>query len=195
MKYNLSEITEVIKNRRTIKPEDFSERKVQQDIIENILENAKWAPTHGLTQPWFFKVFTDNGIDKLAEFQSEKYREITPCAQFNLKKYNQLKNRPKLASVIIAICMKRKEGTNIPEIEDIEAVACAVQNMHLVATAYGLGAYWGSGGLTYHEEMKQFLNLGKEDKCLGFFYLGYPKIEWPKGQRRPIEYYTEWVDS
>jgi len=71
-------------------------------------------------------------------------------------------------------------------------VACAVQNMYLTATACGLGAYWSTGGMTYSPEMKLFLGLGENDKCIGFFYVGYPAIEWPKSQRRPVEYFTEW---
>jgi nitroreductase len=41
--------------------------------------------------------------------------------------------------------------------------------------------------------MNEFLKLESQEKCLGIIYLGYPAIEWPKGQRRPIEYFTEWI--
>jgi nitroreductase len=193
MRYNLSEITSVIQDRRTIFPEQFSSRKVHKEQIEKLLNNAIWAPNHGMTQPWRFKVFMDNGIKKLADFQAEHYKEITPPDMYDEEKYQKLKTRPLLASAIITICMKRQESEKIPEIEEIEAVACAVQNMYLTATAYGLAAYWGSGGVTYTEGMKKFLGLSEKDKCLGFFYLGYPAIEWPKSHRKPIEYVTEWI--
>ena len=65
MKYNLSEITEVIKNRRTIYPEMYSTRKVHKEIIEDLLNNAIWAPTHGLTQPWRFTVFMEDSLKRL----------------------------------------------------------------------------------------------------------------------------------
>jgi nitroreductase len=195
MRYNLSEITEVIKNRRTIFPEQFSQRKVPKEIVEKILNNAIWAPNHGMTQPWRFKVFMEGGIEKLASFQAEHYKEISPADKYDEGKYEKLRSRPKLASVVIAICLNRQESGKIPEIEEIEAVACAVQNMYLTCTAYGLGAYWGSGGVTYTPGMKKFLGLEEKDKCLGFFYIGYPEIEWPKGQRKPIEYVTEWIES
>ena len=194
MKYNVSEIIEVIQNRRTIKPEDFSDRKVHKEIIETLLDNARWAPTHALTQPWQFKVFMNEGLEQFGAFHAETYKESVSDEQFNERKYLKLKNRPSLASAIIAIGMKRQETKKIPEIEEIAAVSCAAQNIQLVATAYGIGTYWGSGGMTYSDEMKEYLGLKKEDKCLGFLFVGYPKIEWPKGQRRPIEYFTEWVD-
>lgn len=195
MKYDLSEVNEVIRNRRTIWPEQYSNRKVHKEQVENILNNAIWAPTHGKTQPWRFKVFMNEGLEKLSTFQSELYRNITSDEDFNEKKFEKLQNRPMISSVVIAICMERQESEKIPEIEEIEAVACAVQNMYLTCTAYGLGGYWSSGGVTYREETKTFLGLGEKDRCLGFFYIGYPDIEWPKGQRRPIEYVTEWIDE
>jgi len=195
MKYNSTQLSDIIKNRRSIKPESFSGDEVSREDILLILHNARWAPTHGMTQPWFFKVFRGDGIRKLSEFQSEKYKEITSKEKFNVKIYDKLKERPHLASAVILICMRRQKSEKIPEVEEIEAVACAVQNMFLTATAMGVAAYWGSGGLTYTDEMKEFLGLDTNDKCLGFFYLGTPKGEWPKGERKPVNDYVEWMED
>ena len=41
--------------------------------------------------------------------------------------------------------------------------------------------------------MKSFQKLENKDSCLGFLYIGYPSIEWPKSHRKPIEYVTEWI--
>jgi len=194
MRYNLSEITAVIKDRRTIYPEQFSERKIHREIIENILNNAIWAPTHGMTQPWRFKVFTGEGIEKFAQFQGNYYKEKTSPENFDNDKHLKFLTRPKMAQAVIAICLKRQESEKIPFLEEVEAVACSVQNMYLTCTAYGIGAYWGSGGATYTDEMKSFLGLESKDSCLGFLYLGYPNSEWPKSHRKPIEYVTEWIE-
>ena len=78
MKYNLSEITDVIRNRRTIYPEQFSDRKVHQEQIELLLNNAIWAPTHGNTQPWRFKVFIEDARQNLSDFLVRTYCEVTP---------------------------------------------------------------------------------------------------------------------
>lgn len=195
MKYNLSEITEVIKNRRTIYPEFFSKRKVHKEMVENLLNNAIWAPNHGQTQPWRFSIFMNKGLEKLSEFQSNLYQEKFTGEKFNEIKYDKLKTRPLKTSVVIAICMTPDPKGKIKEIEEVEAVACAVQNIMLSATAYGLGVYWSSGGVTYLDETKVFLGLNENDKCLGFLYLGYPENEWPKSQRRPIEYVTKWIEE
>jgi nitroreductase len=196
MRHTLSEITAVIKDRRTIYPEFFSNRKVHKEQIETLLNSAIWAPTHGLTQPWRFKVFRAEGLTKLSDFLSTKYKEIAGD-NFSEMKYQKLKNRPLLAGAVIAVSLKRDPKEKIREIEEIEAVACAIQNMHLTCTAWGLGAFWSSPELIYKPFMNEFLGLAEKDKCLALFYIGYPKddFEWPKGQRKPIEYVTEWVEE
>lgn len=193
MRHNLSEITEVIKDRRTIYPEFYSDRKVHKEQIELLLNNAIWAPTHGMTQPWRFQVFMEEGKNKLGEFMRELYLKKVPKEQQKEIKLNRNTERPKKASAVIAICMERQKEERIPEIEEIEAVACAVQNMYLTCSAYGLGGFWSTPKIAYSDEMKEFLGLGEKDKCLGLFYVGYPGNDWPKGQRKPIEYVTKWI--
>ena len=195
MRFNLSEINEFIRSRRTIYPEQYTERKVHKEQIEVILNNAQWAPTHGNTQPWRFKVFTDDGRQRLADFLGKTYLELTPPEQQDDKKLAKMLTRPMLSSVVIAVCMERQREEKILELEEIEAVACAVQNMHLSCTAYGLGGFWATPKLIYHPKMNEFLGLGEKDKCLGLFYIGYPSIEWPKAHRRPLEYTTEWINE
>lgn len=192
MRFNLSEINELIRSRRTIYPEQFSDRKVHKEQIEVILNNAQWAPNHGNTQPWRFKVFTDESLNRLSEFLGKTYLEITPSAQQNDMKLAKLMARPLKSSVVIAVCMSRQEEEKILELEEIEAVACAIQNMHLTCTAYGLGGFWSTPKLIYHQKMNEFLELGSKDKCISLFFIGYPAIDWPKAHRKPLEYTTEW---
>jgi len=195
MKYNLSEITALIKDRRTIYPEFFSDRKVHKEQVELLLNNAIWAPTHGMTQPWRFKVFMGEGKTKLGEFLHHLYLETVPKENQKEIKLNRMTARPAKAGAVIAVCMERQKEEIIPEIEEIEAVACAIQNMYLTCTAYGLGGFWATPKLIYTPQMNNFLGLGEKDKCLGLFYVGYPENEWPKGQRKPIEYLTEWIQE
>ncbi len=193
MKYNLSEVTELIRNRRTIYPEQYSTRKVQRDQIEMLLNNAIWAPTHGNTQPWRFTVFySDESRESLADFMSALYLKNIPIAEQKDSKLIKLITRPKQASVVIAVSMKRDKTEKIREVEEIEAVACAIHNLALSATAYGIGYYWSTSKLIYTPEMNDFLELEEKDMCLGLVYLGYPSIEWPKQHRKPIEYVTNW---
>jgi nitroreductase len=160
---------------------------VDEKIINQMLENANWAPTHKLTCPWRFCVFSGDGLKKLADFQSDLYKEeSTQNDNFKEATFDMLKTKPLKASHIISIGMKRDEKERLPEVEEIEAVACAVQNMYLTASVYEIGCYWGSGGITYMDKAKTFFNLGEKDKLLGFLYVGIPK-KWPKGKRKSIE--------
>jgi nitroreductase len=177
--------------RRSVFPKQFVPgAKVPDEVVHEILENALWAPTHGLTEPWHFVVFTGDGLKKFAEFQAELYKAASGD-DFNEGKYTKLKTQPLLASHIIAIGMKRTAG-KIPEIEEIEAVACAVQNIYLSVTAYGYGGYWTTGGITYLPQAKHFFDLGPNDKLLGFFYIGQVAVPSSKGKRTSIEQKVDW---
>jgi nitroreductase len=193
--YNTTEINKLIQTRRSIYPAQYSGEKVDDEIIQQMLENANWAPNHKHTEPWRFIVFTDKGLEVLGQFQSEIYKKETEAkGTFDESKMEKLKNKPLSASHVIAIGMKRNEKKIIPELEEISAVAAAVQNMQLTACAYGVGCYWGSGGITYMDEAKKALGLNEDDKLLGFLYVGMPKEGfWPQGKRTPINDKVNWV--
>jgi len=184
---------QLARTRRSVFPDQFKAgEKIDDDIIKQILINATWAPNHGQTEPWEFTVFTGDGLKKFASLQSEMYKQEAK-ENFTEAKYIKLQQQPLMASHIIAIGMKRTTKKNIPEIEDIEAVACAVQNIYLSVAAYGLGGYWTSGGITYMEHAKHALGLQQEDKLLGFFYIGHVAIPSPAGKRAPIEEKVKWI--
>lgn len=191
--YNTEEVNHLIRNRRTIYPEQYSDKPVPEDIINTMLENANWAPNHGGTEPWRFRVYAGAGKAGLLELQERLYRENTNPETFRQDKLDKLLMRGEKAQYIIAITMKRDPRGKIRAIEEVEAVACAVQNMHLTATAYGVGAFWSTGGLTYIDDAKPHFNVEGEDELLGFMYVGYPSIDWPKGRRKPINDKVEWV--
>lgn len=188
-------INELIRSRRSTKPSLYNGTRIKNEVVWQILENANWAPTHGLTQPWRFKVFTDSGLEKLADFQANLYKQITPKAKFKPEKYERMKTNLLKSSHVIVICMNRQSSEKILEIEEIEAVACSVQNMALTAAAYQICSFWGSGGITYTEELKTFLGLGKKDKCLGYFYLGYSDNPTTQSRRDSIQEKVQWFDS
>jgi len=91
--------------------------------------------------------------------------------------------------------MKRTTVKNIPEVEDVAAVACAVQNMYLSLTAYKLGGYWTTGGITYYEKAKPFFGLGENDRLMGFFYIGHIAIPSPSAKRSPLDQKVSWVSE
>lgn len=192
--YDVNTINKLIRNRRSIFPRDYTSEKVDDSIVQQVLFNATWAPSHKVTQPWRFIVFTGEGLKQLAEFQGECYKEVTTAkGKFEQDKYEGLLTKPLQSSHIISIGMKRDEKKSVPEIEEIGAVFCAVENMYLTATAYGLGAYLSTGGITFYEEAKPFFNLGPEDKLLGFFHIGKTNYAPPDSKRKSVEDVSTWV--
>lgn len=193
MQYDIEQIHHLIRNRRSMYPVQYTGEKIDDRIVEEILENARWAPTHKLTQPWSFTVFTGKGLEKLSEFQSTLYKKLTPTEQYSEQKFQGLIDKPLMASHVISIGMRRNEI--VPYEEEVASVACAVQNMYLTANAYGLGCYWGSGGITYMEEAKEFFDLNTEDRLLGFFFIGVLKGEKPTGSRQNLTDKVKWVSE
>lgn len=178
----------LIRRRRSIKPAAMSVKRVEAEHLAAILENANWAPTHGLTEPWRFVVFTDEARATLADKLQALYRETVPAGEQREDKLKKLGETPLLAPVVMAIGLHRQPTGQIPEVEEIAAVACAVQNIHLTASALGMAGYWSTPPVVYTREMAQWLGwTGEGDRCLGLFYLGWPESEdWPDGQRKPM---------
>lgn len=186
---SLSQITALIRARRSVKPPDYEGgRPVAAELWSELLENATWAPTHGLTEPWRFHVFEGGARERLADALQQAYRETTPEAEFRGDKFDKLAANPRLAPLVVAIVLERSGGAKVPEIEEVEAVACAVQNLLLSATAAGLASFWSSPPVLDAAPFKTWLGLAGEDRCVGLIYLGWPRVGSPppRSSRRPL---------
>jgi len=194
MVFDLEAFDNLIKNRRSVFPQDYTSEAVDDLVVKKILETAVWAPTHKLTQPWRFVVFTGGGLRSLAEAQAAIYKKVTEAdGTFREHKYQNLLTKPLLSSHIVAILMKRDPKQSVPEVEEIGAVFCAVQNIYLATTAYGVGGYLSTGGITYFDESREFFGLGEHDRLLGFFHIGTPARIPSALKRMPVEEVVEWV--
>ena len=193
---SLSQTSALIRHRRSIKPVDMdATRPVERALLMELLENANWAPTHGLTEPWRFRVFEGGSRAELGATMQRIYREVTPEAEFRADKFAKLGTNPTLAPTVIVCWMERRGAPKIPQMEEIEAVACALQNGMLSAAAAGLGSFWSSPPLLESGAFQEWLGIGAEDRCVGLLYLGWPKpgAAWPRSARHPIEEKVSWA--
>jgi nitroreductase len=191
----LDSLSALIRSRRSVKPADMDPtRPVTEDLIGQLLENATWAPNHGLTEPWKFHVFVGNARRRLAAALQTVYHEVTPAEAVRPDKLLKLGQNPLLAPVVIACCVEKNGGDKIPFLEEVEAVACALQNLMLSATAAGLGSFWSSPPLLGTAAFGGWLGQGAEDLCVGLIYLGWPKEgRLPQTMaRRPAAEKTVW---
>jgi len=191
MTEDFSILSNIIKRRRSVFPNSYTAEEVPVGVIKQILESANYAPTHKLTQPWRFTVYRNVGKDKLGSALAQAYKLTTPTAIFLQKKYDSFAEKVSCASAVIVI-NAHLHPDQVPEWEEIAAVACAVQNMALTAEALNVGAYWSSPGIL--AGLKDFLELAEQEKCYGLFYLGYHEDQPRQANRTPIEDKVKWIE-
>jgi nitroreductase len=174
---------------------------VHPRLIERALEMADWAPSHGETEPWRFTVYTGESRRALGDAFAVGYRqEAEQDGSFKQTAFESQRERPQAAPVWISIGMQpgvRSDGSLKMSLEDeLMAVASAVQNLHLVANAEGLAGMWLSKGVFRHPHVAEFVGLTPpHGRLLGFFALGWPAIEWPEGERRPLHEKVRWAEG
>lgn len=161
-------LKEIIEERRSIFPKDYTDTEISQEVLEEILNSATFAPNHKRTKPWRFKIFKGEEKGQLASEMQAIYKAITPEQLFLEKKYNDIGFKINKANVVVSIVVNF--SGMVPEWEEIAAVSMAVQNMYLTCTANNIGCYWSSPKIV--DELKDSLTIEENQKCLGLFYMG-----------------------
>ncbi len=180
----------IFRTRRSIKPAVMDpDREVSRELLLEVLADAHAAPTHGLTQPWRFHVFTDAARARLGDALQEIYDCLTPESARKADKRVKLGATPRLSPVVIAVAARVVPGGKIPEVEEVIATACAAQNLMLSAHGRGLGSYWSTPPVTLTTEFATWLGLDETHRTLGLLYLGYPLpgVTPPPSPRNPLE--------
>jgi nitroreductase len=176
-------LSEIIVSRRSNKPATFNGEKIEDSIITDLLNLAHWAPTHGRTEPWRFKVYANEGVSTFCEAHAALYKTNTDHEVFTTAKFENLQKLGSQTSHIIGVYMQRQVPAKIPLVEEIAATAAAIQNILLGAEALGISALWSTGGMTHHPALKSFWGLADEDVVMGLLYLGYTNEPAAPGKR------------
>jgi nitroreductase len=145
---------EAIKTRRSIRK--FKTEPVPEEILEQILEAAMFAPSAGNEQPWQFVVLDQR------EMLDEAAR-INPNAAM-------AKKAPLAVMVCGDLSLEKHPGNWALE------CSASTQNLLLAAHALGLGAVW-TGILAKKDRVAAFQKLCKlPDNVipLGLMVMGYP---------------------
>eukprot|EP00884_Botryococcus_braunii_P003549 jgi/Botrbrau1/13195/Bobra.0351s0008.1 len=192
------ELAYLIRERRSIFPKDFCYGPVDRRVVLAMLEAANWAPTHGRTEPWRFVVLGRSAQEQLCDLTLKVLKRELPPEEYAKKEKKLAGKRTKRlyeGPNFIAICMKRQANPDklMPEWEEI---CCSVLRGYRTcgspATARGAAGYWTSWQAPARDspEMRAFLGLEPEDRCLGFFILGkckepekYRSLRGPTSQK------------
>jgi nitroreductase len=202
----------LIRQRRSVFPKDFSaEHRLPLHIIEEMLDAANWAPTHGKTEPWRFVVAGSDAIVRVLDirdaFMTALLTEKGDDAGLARHKKKMASKRAQLAKCSAIVFIVRAKVANgrgkfMPEWEETAAVACAVQNLHLQVTSRwqeGVAGYWSSGGHGSWLDapaLRTMLGMAEKDVCLGGFYLGHcdpNKMDKYRAKRGSMAEKVKWV--
>ena len=182
MSQNFEQIANVIRDRRTTKPAAMNGTAIADSTINQLLELADYAPTHGRTEPWRFFVYNGEALKKFCKDHAELYWANTTEENRKQQTYDNLEHMGDLASNLVIAVMRRTPETKIPFLEEYAATSAAIQNVLIGAEAMGLATMWNTGGMVLKPAMKQYLHLKEEDEVVGFLYLGH--TDQPK--REPV---------
>jgi nitroreductase len=163
-------------------------REIAHELLIEILEDAHWAPTHGLTQPWRFHAFVGGGRPRLADALQSLYDRITPEEEIRPEKRAKLRDQVLQAPVCIAVSALTESGGKISRQDELCATACAVQNLLLSAHQRGIGSFWSTPQVACDPRFTQWLGLDSRHTSLGLVYLGYARDGVaPTSSRVPLE--------
>ncbi|MBC7884783.1 MAG: nitroreductase [Saprospiraceae bacterium] len=189
---NIENLNKLIRGRRSVYPPNYKDQPIPDSLIRTVLENANWAPTHKMTEPWRFVVIRKDKLPGLSQFIGNYYTTQHPGDSFSEKRYQKMTGNILGSGCIIAIGIKRDLSEVLPEWEEIAAVAMAVQNMWLTCTALGVGSYWGTSAAAL--SAVDYVGFEKGVRCLGFFYMGYLNEEHNQpGNRSSVENKVIWL--
>lgn len=185
-------VLRTIQQRRSVDLLKLKPDTVPDDVLQAVLEAGAWAPSHGRREPWHFTVFTGAGRERLADLFARAYAASSAKDADSADAQQNQRNRVMKAPVWISLELHIPQPPKFPEWEEQAAVACAVQNMMLAATAFGLVGKWVSGVAMLSPLTARELGA---PQLLGFLFLGYPAegLEIPERKRAPLTEKVTWV--
>jgi nitroreductase len=159
------DVEEAIRTRRTHKA--FAPEPLPRELIDELLELARWVPNHNLTNPWRFRVLGPQALEALK-------RAAGPEAAAKLDR----------APTLIAVTAKRSEDP-VQDEEDLCATACATYAVLLAAHARGLAGYWRTPGVLRTDRGLKALEIGPDERFVALIHLGRPRQERQPPERLP----------
>lgn len=184
-------IDQIIASRRSVFPEMYTLEPIEDEIILQVVENATWAPNHKLTEPWRFKIFKAQSLQKLSEYLGKCYIEQTPAEKFSEMKHKKIIEKPLKSSCVIAVCYQKDVQERLPEEEELLAMGAAIQNMWLTCSSYGIGCYLSTP--PYIHTIGDIIDMQVGERCVGLFYMGWKKEGELHSKRSELSTKITWM--
>ncbi len=153
----------IFKRRSTRK---FTDQEIPDNLLHEILEAARWAPSGLNNQPWRFTILKNPEI-------KNKISELT--------RYSAI---VKDSSTCIAIFYHLPSGYNREK--DIMSIGACIQNILLASASLGIGAVWLGEILKNKNNVNSYLEINSDNELMAIIALGYPD-EKPQKDRKPLQ--------
>ena len=181
---------EAIENRRSIR--NFKADKISKEIVEDILNCGRLAPSAKNRQPWYFVIVQDEVKNKIADMMinytinkdDTNERKKLGCASSVNPTANVIKQAP-----ILVLVFREKNDNWI--IGDNLSIGACVENMCLRATDLGIGSLWIRDIVYVSEDVAKMLGHGDlELNCAVLF--GVPNQNPKQRPRKELKEIMEW---
>jgi nitroreductase len=159
--------------RRTHKT--FGSEPVPRETLLELLDVARLAPNHHLTQPWRFRVL---GPEALARVQE--------CA--GPGEAAKLERAPTLVLATAVL-----SGDLVQDEEDVCATAAAIMLVLLAATERGLASYWRTPAVFRTARGREAVGVPNGERVLALLHFGTPEREPAPRERAPVEAYVDFL--
>ncbi|HOO47180.1 MAG TPA: nitroreductase family protein [Deltaproteobacteria bacterium] len=211
----MNDIIDVLTSRKSIRR--YKPDPVPEEMIDKILEAARWAPTGENYQPWRFIVIRDqemkDKIGALSKVGSGSRMTAWYCLGHMQKRFEKIEDPVKRAEVlrfmysgeVSEFC--RQAPVIIAVIGDLRVgsvdvpydLSAAAENILLEAHSLGLGACWVHGPVATTRDAKKFKELLDIPTGMGDYkVIAYIAIGWPAEARKhprpklPLEEMVYW---
>ena len=169
------DLEHAIRTRRTHKA--YGPEPLDRETLGELIELARWAPNHHLTNPWRFRVLGPRALERLKAVVGEE----------GAVKLDR-------APTLVAVSSVRTPSDPIADEEDLLATSCAAYNVLLGAHARGLAAYWRTIGELRTPEGRAALGIGDDEHCIGLLHLGTARQEQRVPERAPVADILTYLD-
>jgi nitroreductase len=168
------DVETAIRTRRTHKA--YRPEQVPRETVRELLELARWAPNHHLTNPWRFRV-------------------VGPAARERLKDAAGPESAPKLdRAPTLVVCSCKLTGDPVQDEEDLHAAGIAAYIVLLAAHARGLAGYWRTPEVLRTEEGRAAVGMPDDERFVSLIHLGEPVQEQRPPDREPAENVVTFLD-
>ena len=187
----------MIQSRRSVR--QYRPTPVPRELIEQVLEAARWAPSPHGRQPWRFVVLTrQESKQRLADFMGETWQknlemdgQPEEVVRIRLEKSRQ---RILSAPALILPCLYLEDLDRYPDEQRqndettmaIQSLGAAIQNMLLMAYDLGLDGGWMCAPLFCPEVVCQALELDTRLIPHALITLGYVAADPKRRERLPL---------